>query len=79
MTASRRVLRITLMLAVLAAPFAVEGQTVGKLYRIGFLWDSPGVFPDAIEAFRQGVRETATALGLRIRPDVLTRADEIIE
>jgi len=76
MTASRRVLRITLMLAV---PFAVEGQAVGKLYRIGFLWDSPGVFPDAIEAFRQGVRETATALGLRIRPDVLTRADEIIE
>ena len=57
MAASRLVLRITLMLALLAAPFAGEGQPAGKVYRIGFLWDSPAVFPDAIEAFRQGLRD----------------------
>jgi putative ABC transport system substrate-binding protein len=43
--------------SVLAAPLAAGGQPVGKVYRIGFLWDSPAVFPEAIEAFRQGLRD----------------------
>lgn len=41
----------------LAAPLAAEAQQAGKVYRIGFLWDSPAAFPDAIEAFRQGLRD----------------------
>jgi putative ABC transport system substrate-binding protein len=27
----------------------------GKVYRIGFLWEGPDVFPDEIEAFREGL------------------------
>ncbi len=47
----------TLALGLLLAPLAAEAQPTGKVYRIGFLWDSPAVFPDAIEAFRQGLRD----------------------
>jgi putative ABC transport system substrate-binding protein len=35
----------------------VEAQQAKKVPRVGFLWDSPAVFPDAIEAFRQGLRD----------------------
>ena len=48
---------VTLALGILAAPLAAGAQQVGKVYRVGFLWDSPTVFPDAIEAFRQGLRD----------------------
>jgi putative ABC transport system substrate-binding protein len=34
---------------------AAHGQQVGKVHRVGFLWDGPDVFPDAIEAFVQGL------------------------
>jgi putative tryptophan/tyrosine transport system substrate-binding protein len=34
-----------------------EAQHVKKIPRIGFLWDSPAVFSDAVKAFRQGLRE----------------------
>lgn len=43
--------------AVLSVPFAAQAQQAGKVYRVGFLWDSPAVFPDAIEAFRAGLRD----------------------
>ena len=43
--------------ALLAAPLAVEAQQPERVYRIGFLWDSPTAFPDAIEAFRQGLHD----------------------
>jgi putative ABC transport system substrate-binding protein len=36
-------------------PLAAYGQQAGKVYRIGFLWEGPDVFPDAIEAFVQGL------------------------
>jgi putative tryptophan/tyrosine transport system substrate-binding protein len=36
-------------------PVAAYGQQAGKVYRIGFLWEGPDVFPDEIEAFRQGL------------------------
>jgi ABC-type uncharacterized transport system substrate-binding protein len=36
-------------------PLAAHGQQVGKVHRVGFLWDGPDVFPDAIEAFVQGL------------------------
>jgi len=47
---------ITLLGGAAAAvwPCAVHGDQV---YRVGFLWDGPDVFPDEIEAFRQGLRE----------------------
>ncbi len=57
MRASRPVLTILLTVAFLLAPCAAHAQPAGKVYRIGFLWDSPTVFPDAIEAFRQGLRD----------------------
>lgn len=40
-----------------AWPFAADGQRVDKAYRIGFLWEDPAVFPEALTAFRQGLRE----------------------
>jgi ABC-type uncharacterized transport system substrate-binding protein len=36
---------------------AAYAQQIKKSYRVGFLWDGPDVFPDALEAFRQGLRE----------------------
>ena len=44
-------------LTLLAGTLTVEAQSDGKVYRIGFLWDNPAVFPESIEAFRQGLRE----------------------
>ncbi|HEV2431509.1 MAG TPA: hypothetical protein VGT43_08355 [Burkholderiales bacterium] len=40
-----------------ASALGAAAQPAGKIHRIGFLWDSPEVFPDAIEAFRRGLRE----------------------
>ena len=40
-----------------AWPLAARAQLAAKVFRIGFLWDNPAVFPDAIEAFRQGLRD----------------------
>ena len=42
---------------ILATPRATRAQQAGKIYRIGFLWDSPAVWPHALAAFRQGLRE----------------------
>ncbi len=52
--------------AVLCAPLAALAQQAGKVYRVGFLWDSPDVFPDALEAFRQGLRELGYVEGRNI-------------
>ncbi|HEX9569679.1 MAG TPA: ABC transporter substrate-binding protein [Rhodospirillales bacterium] len=52
----RRTFIASMVGAILSAPLAAEAQQAGKIYRVGFLWDSPAVFPDAIEAFRQGLR-----------------------
>ena len=38
-------------------PAGAQAQPTGKIHRIGFLWDGPDVFPDALEAFRQGLRD----------------------
>lgn len=43
--------------AAAAWPIGVRAQQPGRTYRIGFLWDGPEVFADAIEAFRQGLRD----------------------
>ena len=52
--------------AVFSAPLAAEAQQAGKVYRVGFLWESPTVFPDAIEAFRQGLRDLGYVEGRNI-------------
>jgi putative ABC transport system substrate-binding protein len=48
---------LALGLMLLGGTAAAEAQSEGKVHRIGFLWDSPAVFPESIEAFRQGLRE----------------------
>jgi len=53
----RREFIILLGSAAVAWPLVARAQPAGKLYRIGFLWDGPAVFADALEAFRQGLRD----------------------
>ena len=57
---------ITLLGGAAAWPFAARAQQLGKVHRIGFLWDGPAVFPDAIEAFRQGLRDLGYVEGRNI-------------
>ena len=58
---------ITLLgVAAVVWPLAARAQQTGKIYRVGFLWDGPDVFPDALEAFRQGLRELGYVEGRNI-------------
>ena len=50
----------------IAWPRAARAQQSGKIYRIGFLWDSPNAFMDALEAFRQGLRDLGYVEGRNI-------------
>jgi putative ABC transport system substrate-binding protein len=43
--------------AVASLPFAAHAQQMRKVRRIGFLWDSPDVFADAIQAFQQRLHD----------------------
>jgi len=54
---SRRAFLATVAGGLLLAPLGAAAQQAGKVYRIGFLWDSPAVWPHALEAFRQGLRD----------------------
>ena len=49
-----------------AAPRSGAAQQTGKVYRIGFLWDAPTVWPHALEAFRQGLRDLGWVEGRNI-------------
>jgi putative ABC transport system substrate-binding protein len=46
-------------------PLAVRAQS-SKFHRIGLLWDGPDVFPDAIAAFQQAMRELGYVEGQNI-------------
>ena len=48
---------IALLAAAAAWPLTARAQQEGKLRRVGFMWDSPKAFHDALEAFRSGLRE----------------------
>jgi hypothetical protein len=37
-------------------PLTLRAQQAGRVHRIGFLWENPNTFPDALEAFRQELR-----------------------
>ena len=51
---------------ILATPVAAAAQQAGKIYRVGFLWDSPAVWPNVLEAFRQGLRDLGWVEGQNI-------------
>src|SRR3989442_533372 len=55
-----------LIIMALGAGVIVDAQQAKKVPRVGFLWDSPAVFPDAIEAFRQGLRDLGYVEGRTI-------------
>jgi putative tryptophan/tyrosine transport system substrate-binding protein len=67
MMASRRVLTITLMLALLAAPLAADAQPPPKIFRIGFLTAVPlSSISARTEAIRQGLRKLGYVEGKNI-------------
>lgn len=47
-------------------PLAARAQQTKKTRRVGFLWESPAVFPDALEAFRKGLRDLGYVEGSSI-------------
>jgi len=56
---------VTFALGLLAGPLPAQAQRSGKVYRIGFLSDSPRMRPN-FEAFRQGLRELGYIEGQNI-------------
>ena len=63
---SRRAVLATVTSGLLAVPLGVRAQQAGKVYRIGFLWDSPAVWPHALEGFRRGLRDLGWVEGKNI-------------
>src|SRR5262245_62097596 len=43
----------TALLMLVVTPFLAQAQQPGKVYRVGFLWESPAALPDGIKSFRQ--------------------------
>ena len=60
---------ITLLGSAAAWPLVARAQQLDKVYRVGFLWDSPAVFVEAIEAFHRGLRELGWIDGRNITID----------
>lgn len=67
--AGRSATRRVLLLAAASLPvFALTAlaQQARKLFRIGFLWDSPAVWPHALASFREGLRNLGWVEGRNI-------------
>jgi putative tryptophan/tyrosine transport system substrate-binding protein len=63
---SRRIFIRTLIGGLCLAPVHTVAQRAAKIYRIGFLWDTPAVWPHALEGFRQGLRDLGWVEGKNI-------------
>jgi len=63
---SKKIFGIGLATLILVSAHLADAQQAKKIPRVGFLWDSPAVFPDAIEAFRQGLRDLGYVEGRTI-------------
>ena len=63
---SRRSFLAAVTGGLLLTPRHAAAQQAGKVYRIGFLWDTPAVWPHALEAFRQGLRDLGWVEGQNI-------------
>jgi ABC-type uncharacterized transport system substrate-binding protein len=63
---SRRTFLATVTGSLLTTRLDAAAQQAGKVYRIGFLWDTPAVWPHALEAFRQGLRDLGWVEGQNI-------------
>jgi putative ABC transport system substrate-binding protein len=63
---SRRTFLATVTGGLLLRTLDATAQQAGKLHRVGFLWDSPAVWPHALEAFRQGLRDLGWVEGQNI-------------
>jgi putative ABC transport system substrate-binding protein len=64
--ASRRAFLATVTGGLLLTRLDAAAQQTGKVYRVGFLWDTPAVWPHALEAFRQGLRDLGWVEGQNI-------------
>jgi putative ABC transport system substrate-binding protein len=63
---SRRAFLASVTAGSLAAPGTALAQQAGRVYRVGFLWDSPAVWPHALEGFRRGLRDLGWVEGRNI-------------
>jgi putative tryptophan/tyrosine transport system substrate-binding protein len=52
--------------AAVAWPLATRAQQAGKVYRVGFLWDTPAVWPHALDGFRRKLRDLGWIEGQNI-------------
>ncbi len=62
----RRELLAVVAGAVVARPCNARVQQTGKVRRVGFLWDTPSAWAEAIEAFRRGLRDLGWVEGQNI-------------
>jgi putative ABC transport system substrate-binding protein len=76
MTAPRPVVIVILLIALLAAPIAVESQPAGKVYRIGVLNNRTPTFSPASDQFDRvfldGLQELGYVLGQNLAIEVRT-------
>ena len=49
-----------------AVAWPVVAQQAAKVPRVGFLWDSPDLWPGALESFRRGLRDLGWIEGRNI-------------